>query len=125
MACGGNPPVGPTPFGDVTAGRVTQFPEGTLTHVSMTPVFLGRDAAGFYALTSTCTHAGCTVAAQGSGPTAQLACPCHGSLYDRDGAVVRGPAAVPLAHFAVEVANGNVIIHGGTQVDAATRTPAA
>jgi len=26
-------------------------------------------------------------------------------------------------HFAIEVANGNVIIHGGTQVDAATRTP--
>jgi len=96
-----------------------------LTQVGTMPVFLGRDSGGFYALTSTCTHAGCTVGTEVSGSTAYLLCPCHGSLYDRNGAVVHGPAEAPLVHFAVEVDSGNVIIHGGTQVDAATRTRAS
>jgi Rieske Fe-S protein len=115
----------PASFGDVTAGKSADFPEGTLVRLGSSPVFLGRDAGGFYALTSTCTHAGCTVATQGSGASASLACPCHGSRFDRNGAVVAGPASAPLVHFAVEVTGGDVIVHGGTRVDAATRTPPA
>ena len=87
------------------------------------PVFVGRDAGGLYAVTSTCTHQGCDVRAEGSGDSALLMCPCHGSTFDRNGNVTRGPANKALAHFAVEIdASGNVTVHGGTQVGAATRT---
>jgi cytochrome b6-f complex iron-sulfur subunit len=92
----------------------------------MAPAFIARDAGGLYALTATCTHQGCGLTAQGSGPTASLGCHCHGSTFDRNGAVTGGPAPTPLAHFAVEIdASGNVTVHGGTQVDAATRVPVA
>lgn len=47
-----------------------------------------------------CTHRGCAVDVQG----ANLVCPCHGSTYDRTGAVLRGPAEQPLRRYAVKVA---------------------
>jgi Rieske Fe-S protein len=53
-----------------------------------------------YAVLSTvCTHRGCAVDVQGS----NLVCPCHGSTYDRNGAVLRGPAELPLKRYAVKV----------------------
>ena len=118
-------PSEPASFGDVTAGKIADFPEGTLVQLGSSPAFLGRDSGGFYALTATCTHAGCSVLVQGSGASASFACPCHGSRFDRNGAVLGGPASAPLVHFAVEVMGGDVIVHGGVRVDAATRTPAA
>jgi cytochrome b6-f complex iron-sulfur subunit len=73
-------------------------------------------------LTVTCTHQGCDVDAVGSGDSATLDCPCHGSRFDRNGSVVRGPAQSPLVHFAVEVdSSGNITVHGGTTVDASVR----
>jgi len=51
----------------------------------------------YYALDSRCTHQSCTVAA--STPT--LNCPCHGSHFQLDGAVARGPATRALTAFAV------------------------
>lgn len=61
---------------------------------------------GYAALSPICTHLGCTVDLQGS----HLVCPCHGSTYERDGAVVRGPAEEPLRRYPVTAANGVVEI---------------
>ncbi len=66
-------------------------------------------SGGFAALSPICTHLGCTVDLQGS----HLVCPCHGSTYDRDGAVLRGPAENPLRRYLVTVANGVVEISLG------------
>lgn len=60
-------------------------------------------AVGFSAR---CTHMGCTVAAAGT----QLKCPCHGSVFKAsDGSVVSGPAPSPLAAYAVQVVDGQVV----------------
>jgi nitrite reductase/ring-hydroxylating ferredoxin subunit len=47
------------------------------------------------ALSPICTHQGCTVDIAGR----QLVCPCHGSVYERTGVVVRGPAERALTRF--------------------------
>lgn len=116
----------PAPLGDVPAGNVQNVAVGALTLVGSEPVVLGRDTGGLYAMTVTCTHQGCDVQPSGTGTSAVLNCPCHGSQFDRNGLVLQGPARSPLVHYAVEVdASGNIIIHGGMQVGADVRTVVA
>ncbi|HEY9230369.1 MAG TPA: Rieske (2Fe-2S) protein, partial [Gemmatimonadaceae bacterium] len=66
---------------------------------------LGEDR--YAALSTICTHRGCTVDLQGE----QLVCPCHGSTYDRSGAVLRGPAERALRRFAIRPVAGAVEIN--------------
>lgn len=60
----------------------------------------------FAAVSPICTHLGCTVEIEES----RLVCPCHGSNYDREGRVLRGPAEHPLARYPVEVTADDVLV---------------
>jgi Rieske Fe-S protein len=121
LACGHSTatlPVGPVPAGNVSAVAV-----GSLALVAGDAVFLGRDTNGLYAMSGVCTHAGCAVDDPTSA-TSNLACPCHGSMFDRNGSVVRGPAGLPLQHFQVDVAaDGSITIQASMPVAADVRTP--
>ncbi|HTQ03668.1 MAG TPA: Rieske (2Fe-2S) protein [Polyangiaceae bacterium] len=113
----------PETFGSVSAGNVSNLPVGTLRVLAGAPAFIGRDAGGLYAMTSTCTHAGCDMAVDGNVTSSGVLCGCHGSRFDANGDVVSGPANAPLAHFAVAIdAAGNVTVDGGSKVSASTRT---
>ena len=62
------------------------------------PLVLSRDPDGaFQAVGSKCTHMGCQVRPGGR----FLTCPCHGSTFDLEGHVVRGPAVRALAQYRV------------------------
>lgn len=52
----------------------------------------------FLALSTRCTHQGCTVNITNAGQ--RLDCPCHGSQFSSDGVVLRPPAQDPLPTFA-------------------------
>jgi cytochrome b6-f complex iron-sulfur subunit len=49
----------------------------------------------FEAYDMTCTHLGCTTNLQAQ----VFVCPCHGSRFDANGDVIRGPATFPLRQF--------------------------
>jgi len=51
------------------------------------------------ALSSICTHQGCTVGYNAS--KADIECPCHGSVYSTSGSVLVGPAPSPLRSYPV------------------------
>lgn len=122
VACGAAPGVQPASVGDVSAGNVSSLPVGSLHVVSGQPVCVGRDSGGVYAMTLTCTHAGCDIGATGDVSASGLVCGCHGSRFDANGNVVSGPATSPLEHFAVTVDQaGELTIHGGQVVDAGQR----
>jgi len=52
---------------------------------------------GFIALSSICTHQGCSVSYD-SGSN-NLPCPCHGSVFSTSGSVLEGPADSPLKKY--------------------------
>jgi cytochrome b6-f complex iron-sulfur subunit len=63
------------------------------------PILVMALAGGaFAAVNARCPHQGCTVGYPPAGG-GQIVCPCHGSLFHVDGALVRGPATVGLAAF--------------------------
>jgi Rieske Fe-S protein len=64
-------------------------------------------ATEYHALTSVCTHQGCTV---NRFDGTRLTCPCHGSQYSVTGTVVNGPAALPLRSYATTFDQGSGII---------------
>ncbi len=70
------------------------------------PIYVVRLFEGGYAaIASTCSHQGCTVQLEGW----DLLCPCHGSIFRRDGRVVIGPAKRPLTRYPVEVSPDGVL----------------
>lgn len=89
-------------------GSPNEFPPGEVTFLPERRLFLFNSPAGFYAISSVCTHLGCTVRhVAGAG----FACPCHGSLYDANGQVTRGPAPQPLAWFGLSLSpRGELVV---------------
>lgn len=61
----------------------------------------------YFALNAVCTHLGCVV--PWNKAQNKFICPCHGSQYSPEGAVVRGPAPLPLALEHVEVDTDDVV----------------
>ncbi len=82
-------------------------------------VALVRDAAGLYALDLTCPHLGCRPAWQPKHN--RFLCPCHGSVFARDGARISGPAQTGLKHIALERVSGAVVALPGRPVEAGAR----
>ena len=63
-----------------------------------------------YAIGTTCTHLGCTVAWKSE--QKRFVCPCHGSQYDDQGRVVQGPARRNLGLLTVVVKQNQVRLVG-------------
>lgn len=125
LACGQD---GPTlSDGPIVFRNVSTVPVGALVEIPGAPGFVGRDDAGLYAMSAICTHQGCHIPAPSPPPgTAArgLNCPCHGSQYDKNGAVTRGPAPDPLQHYRVDLAaDGTITVQGNVLVGANARTP--
>ncbi|MCW1957925.1 MAG: Rieske (2Fe-2S) protein [Mycobacterium sp.] len=95
-----SPPPAPgqvlAPVTDVAVGAA-KIVDGTLITQPSTGVFKGFVAR--------CTHAGCALAIKYE----KIECPCHGSQFELDGAVLRGPAMEPLVERKVTVRGGEIV----------------
>jgi len=81
---------------------------------------LFRDGEGVYAISIICTHLGCIIKSTADG----FECPCHGSAFARDGAVVRGPAPTALSWVKVTTDGTTVVVDEGATVPAGTKVNA-
>jgi len=79
-----------------------------------------RDQDGVHAVSLICTHLGCIVKPTPEG----FDCPCHGSRYDREGAVVKGPAPKALSWLKVTNAGGQWVVDEGAAVPPGTKVNA-
>jgi cytochrome b6-f complex iron-sulfur subunit len=80
-------------------------------------VALFKDKGGVYAVSTICTHLGCIVKQSAGG----FACPCHGSEFNKDGTVTKGPAPKALPWLAVTKDGGAFVVDESKVVDAGTR----
>ena len=72
-------------------------------------VFLENRDETLHALSSRCTHLGCTL--RYDALSEQFRCPCHGSVFDRSGRWISGPAGKDLHTLAFEkLDNGDVVV---------------
>lgn len=113
-----NPGVMPGPVRRYKVGPPEQFAVGTETRFEKENIFLFRDTEGIYAVSSVCTHLGCSVARSTEG----FACPCHGSRFDNSGKVVGGPAprALPWLELG-RAADGQLVVYAEREVPAGTK----
>ena len=63
-------------------------------------------------LEQTCTHLGCPVAWTASGSGGAFNCPCHGSVFNKQGQRIAGPAPSPLHQHDFQVKNGALWVAG-------------
>ena len=72
-------------------------------------VWIVRDEEKIYALSTVCTHLGCTP--NWLGNDNKFKCPCHGSGFYKTGINFEGPAPRPLERFKIALAdNGEIIV---------------
>ena len=86
---------------DFTAGKVDE------RFKAKYGAWLVRNDEGIYALSTVCTHLGCTPNwLEGED---KFKCPCHGSGYHKDGVNFEGPTPRPLERFAIALSDDGQI----------------
>ncbi len=99
----------------ITGGPVEKFAPNTVTAFVRGRFYLARlQDGGFLALSSKCTHLGCTL------PWVEkenkFVCPCHASAFDISGNVINAPAPRALDIYAVNIENDIVKVDTGNPV---------
>lgn len=99
------------PVQSFRAGYPDEYPQGEVSErwKDKYGVWLVRDEEKIYALSTVCTHLGCTpnwLANDG-----KFKCPCHGSGFYKTGINFEGPAPRPLERFKIFLAdNGEIVV---------------
>lgn len=72
------------------------------------PIYIRRLGDGKYsAVLTRCMHKGCQVEPASD----RFVCPCHGSEYSFEGAVLKGPTELPLVRYRVTSDQSRIYIH--------------
>jgi cytochrome b6-f complex iron-sulfur subunit len=101
----------------INVGKPEHYRVGSVTLDGKNGIFVVRETKGFYALSAVCTHLGCLTVYKAE--TGEIACPCHGSTFRRDGTTVGGPAPKGLPWLKMWLADdGNLQVDRSSAVDA-------
>ncbi|ELS00650.1 Rieske Fe-S protein [Xenococcus sp. PCC 7305] len=92
----------PDAEGFTAVGTNTELTTKGFIYDKQLGVIIVSNGGSIAALNPTCSHQGCDVDWKGN--TGELVCPCHGSKFGVDGAVLTGPAteALPVYEFKQE-----------------------
>jgi cytochrome b6-f complex iron-sulfur subunit len=71
-------------------------------------VWIVRSAQEMYALSTICTHLGCTP--NWLDGEQKFKCPCHGSGFFKSGINFEGPAPRPLERFGISLEEGQIVV---------------
>lgn len=100
-------PYQPVSRGMIDLGAVSGFKVGSIVDKTSTAgVFISRTNDGLIALSSLCTHEGCSVGLQAN----SFQCPCHRAEYSNTGDFTRRPANEPLPHYPLTIKKGHLMV---------------
>ena len=92
----------------VDAGPVSDFAaEGVYVSFRKRGFFVVRRGDEIFAISAVCTHRACTLNAT---PARSFHCKCHGSTFDANGKVTKGPARRDLPRLPVQTQDGRLIV---------------
>ena len=115
--------VGETGFHHLPESRawITRLPADVLADVEAVygPLEEAGMAAGFVALYQKCPHLGCRVPECVSAQ--RFECPCHGSVFNRVGEWVGGPAPRGMDRFRVTLVEGRLHLDTSTLIEGTER----
>jgi Rieske Fe-S protein len=114
--CGANLPKAQFP-----AGAPSAYPPGKLTPIAgdVDAFILHDPDKGYAAISGKCTHWGCGVEEDDDSPDT-LKCPCHGSRFASDGALLEGPAERPLDWLLLKTDAAGLVVDPTQTVPAGT-----
>jgi Rieske Fe-S protein len=96
------------PSGVVDAGPLSDFKADDVYDAFRNDgCFVIRRNDELYALSSVCTHKGCKLRVQND---RSFLCKCHGSRFDGDGKVTKGPATRDLPRLAIALDNDKHVL---------------
>lgn len=90
----------PGPPTEFDLGPKFEYPKGHQVVRLDIPAAIQHTDEGIIAISLVCTHLGCT--AEESEDGEGFTCPCHGSRYNKNGKVLKGPAAKNLPLYRIE-----------------------
>jgi len=91
---------------DLTQGAYSVLNTAGGSLVTQDVIIINTGGGTFSALSSICTHMGCTVGYNAG--TGNIQCPCHSSVYTTGGSVISGPAPRALQSYSYTLA-GNIL----------------
>lgn len=80
-------------------GPVENLPRDALLNITEAQAVIRPTPEGFEAYSLVCPHLGCLVEPSKDG----YYCPCHGSRFELDGTVVKGPASDPMSKLELRI----------------------
>jgi cytochrome b6-f complex iron-sulfur subunit len=99
----------------VNAGKPESYPMDSVTLDVNSGIYLIHAKEGFFSLGAVCTHLGCLTAWKPE--LGIIACPCHGSKFNRDGEKIEGPAPKPLPWLRTWLSDdGDLMVDRGTTI---------
>lgn len=101
--------------GIVRSVAADAVPEDSVVEVPAARAYLTKVDGEVIALSETCTHLGCKVPYCAS--SGYFECPCHGSVFNRAGDFLAGPAPRGLDRYPTTIVEGVVEIDTGDKAD--------
>lgn len=96
-------------------GVIADFSSGSVTLIAKGHFYLARlDDGGFLAISRKCTHLGCAV--PWVAEREQFECPCHASLFDMTGNVIKAPAPRALDLYPITFERGSILVDIGSPI---------
>jgi nitrite reductase/ring-hydroxylating ferredoxin subunit len=90
---------------DVNPGELVAF------EVEGVRIAVANANGRFFAISDTCTHERCSLAAEGTLEGTVVTCGCHGAQFDvTTGAVLAPPAPEPVKAYPLHVDRGNLVV---------------